>query len=330
MLVGDERSEEPPPLDTIKDNWYTDKGGALSSECPRKGSMLMEDWQDRRYLVNTVCNSWRCLGCRERNRNRFKAMVAFGCSSLGRSCFITITYKAGVARLEDAGCVAKDWKALWRLLKKSALDLAKSPWLRVMELTKEGTPHFHVLMGLSGDREVRCWGASFDVKRYVARLASCDCVAHVVGRAWAQVQLGESYIVHATPVKSSWGAGGYLAKYMEKDFAEERAKTLGMARRWSTSRSWPREPRARLEQSLALKGWKRTSWRGGHVQGLDSHPEEHFPGVSFELGKRKETEGQRKRKSKASARRLVRMLGDMQDVNPNEGSENVSKERGSG
>jgi len=161
-------------------------------------------------------------------------------------------------------------------------------------------------------------------------MASCGCVAHVVGRAWASVQVGESYIVHATPVKSNWGAGSYLAKYMEKEFGEERASALGMARRWSTSRSWPREPRARLEQSLRLEGWKRTSWRVGHVEELEGlHPDDRLPGVTFDLGKRIETESQKKRKNKASARRLVRMIGEG-NGNANESPQNVSKERDRG
>ncbi len=248
---GPERSEGPLSLDTTKDKWYK-RGAASSSDCPRKGHLLLEDWRSRRTLVNTVCNSWRCLACRDRNMARFKALVRHGCSNMGQSCFITITYKAGAERLAVAGCVARDWKALWRLLKKSHPRLAKRPMLRVMELTKKGTPHFHLLIELEGER-ARCWGNSFSAKVYKSRLDSCECLAHVIGRAWNRVQDGESYIVHATPVSSARTAGSYLAKYMQKEFDGERLKRLGMSRRWSTSRNWPREPRSRLEQSLGRK-----------------------------------------------------------------------------
>ncbi len=296
-----ERSEASSTLDTIKDKWYEVPGAASSSDCPRKGHILLEDRKGRRTIVNTVCNSWRCKACRDSNMARFKALVRIGCSSMERSSFITLTYKAGSERLERAGCVARDWKAFWRLLVKENRDLKGIPVLRVMELTKRGTPHFHMIVG-GTSLKARCWGNSLYEPVFVARLPACECLAHVFARAWVRVQDGESYIVHATPVRSARGAGSYLAKYMRKDFDGERGEALGMVRRWSTNHSWPREPRGRLKGTV--EGWRRSWFAPGHVEGF-----EKWPGLDPDLRERRMTEGQAKEAMRGSARALLNMVG---------------------
>ncbi len=75
---------------------------------------------------------------------------------------------------------------------------------------------------------------------------------------------GDSYIVHVNPVVGAWKAGSYMAKYMVKEFESERAKTLGMARRWSSSRGWPGSGRLCLAQT-ERGGWTRSSFRFGNV-----------------------------------------------------------------
>ena len=264
--VGDERSEEPSPLDTTKDKWYK-PGAASSSMCPRQGSILLERRRGGGVtIVQTNCNSWRCLGCRNRNERRFRAIVEIGCSMLQRSCFITITYKAGSERLNDAECVKKDWRALWRRLRKDAPWTAELEWLRVMEVTKKKTPHFHLIAGpINGARQINCWGSSLEIRRYRERLASCECVAHTFARSWSRVQRGESYLVHALEVNSAKGAGKYLGKYMAKTLVDE-AESRGMGRRWSTSRGWPAEPRVRLAGSVDGDGWTRRQWEAGYVK----------------------------------------------------------------
>ncbi len=279
---GAERSEAPPPLDTTKDKWYS-PGAALSSACPRAGSILLESRAQKRVIVNTTCNSWRCTSCRDRNRTRFKAVVSSGISNMTGSAFITITYKADVERLNTVGCVARDWRALWRLLKKEDGWLASLPKMRVMELTKRRMPHFHLVIGnLPSNRQVRCFGRSFDVTKYLERFDHCPCVAHVVARAWKRVQGGESWLVHAVPVGSPRGAAAYLAKYLEKEFDGERAQALGMTRRWSTSRNWPSEARARLSTGVQDGGWRRAAW-APHTVNVDELK------MDEELLERKET-----------------------------------------
>ena len=61
------------------------------------------------------------------------------------------------------------------------------------------------------------------------------------------MQSDESFIVHVVPVDGARAAGGYMAKYMGKEFDKARAGDLGMKRRFSVNRSWPREPRGLTE-----------------------------------------------------------------------------------
>ncbi len=261
VKVAGEQSEPVPPLDTIKDKW--NKGPALSDLCPRRGHVLLRS-KEGVTMVNTSCNSWRCIACRNRNIYRFRSLVKAGISASKKSAFITITYREGSERLAVAGCVRRDWAAFWRIVRRDAKDLSGLPWLRVMELTKKGVPHFHlVVTRIPEGRRIRCYGVRFDVRRFVKRMDECGCVSHVYARAWWAVTHGESYIVHAVPVGGASGAASYLAKYMAKVFEVEEASPLGMVRRWSTSRNWEGEKRVRFEETHNQE-WIRHWWAEGH------------------------------------------------------------------
>ena len=306
QTTADERSEEAPPLDTTKDKWYN-PGAASSSHCPRQGSILLERRRGGGVtVVQTTCNSWRCLGCRNRNERRFRAIVEIGCSTLKRSCFITITYKAGARRLADAQCVPKDWRALWRVLHKQTLWTRDLKWLRVMETTKKGTPHFHLIAGpIPEAKPINCWGSSLEIKRYRERLDTCECVAYTFARAWRRVQRGESYLVHAMVINSEKGAGKYLAKYMEKTLADELIER-GMARRWSTSRDWPAERRVRLAGSVDGDGWTRREWTEGPVKEY-SELQKH---LSKNAGERRMSEKQAREEHRRVMKEYMRMAKD--------------------
>ncbi len=270
VLVGPSVSEGSLSLDTIRtsgtEGW--NPGAASSSECPRKGSVLMQARDGRVVIMNTNCNTWRCKGCRDRNLAKFKAKVATGVLRLGRSAFTTLTYKADSKQARPANYVAKDWRAFFRRLRTSAPWVWDLEWLRVMELTKKGTPHHHLVMGMiPPEKRIRCWsrGEKIVAAAYQASAAAgCECLAHEMSRAWFAVT-HDSWMVHAIPVTSGKGAGGYMAKYMGKEFDGERAQALGMQRRWSTSRGWPGSGRLRLRATLR-QDWVRTTFRYGHVE----------------------------------------------------------------
>ncbi len=285
-------------LDTLKDKY--NKGTGASAVCPRRGHVLLQSKKGV-TMVNTNCNSWRCVSCRDRNLRRFKTMVRTGILAAGKSAFITVTYKAGSARLEDAGCVQRDWMALQRIIRQEDLDLGQSPWIRVMELTKKGTPHLHVVLGsIKPERRIRCFGSDFHVQRYLDRFESCECIAHLYGRAWRRVTKGTSFIVHAVPIGSAQGAASYLAKYMQKTFDGERSEELGMKRRWSKSNNWPSEPRARLEETKRGQ-WTRHWFKEGHVEVEEMAL---TPGV----GVKKRSAWQEKEHRKAMARTFIKTL----------------------
>ncbi len=242
-------------------------GAAMSSVCPRAGGVLLGTvvpgtYYERRVRIDTNCKTWRCLGCRDRMMALFKARVAIGCYRLGRCAFMTLTYVAGSPRLMDAGCVREDWRALFRRFKREDPYLRGLEWLRVMELTKAGTPHHHLVMGTTTGRS-RCWSRyGFEVKRYRRVFDRCDCLSHRIARHWQGVT-GDSYIVLGTPVTGAVGAGSYMGKYLGKEFDGARAEVLGMARRWSNSRGWPGRGRRHLRQT-DNGGWDRHSFRWGH------------------------------------------------------------------
>jgi len=176
---------------------------------------------------------------------------------------MTLTYKAGSERLLAVDCVGKDWRALWRRLRQSEPEIAAMQWLRVMELTKKGTPHHHLVIGAVTGK-VRCWPRDrFRIREYRNGFDSCACLAHRVARQWYKVT-GDTYIVHATEVSGTETAGAYMAKYLDKGFDGSRARELGMGRRWASSRGWPGNGRLRLLQT-ERGGWSRTSWAPHHV-----------------------------------------------------------------
>ena len=85
-------------------------------------------------------------------------------------------------------------------------------------------------------------------------------MAHTFGRAWYEV-MGDSWNVHANPVEGGKDPGEYMAKYLRKTFGMEgRAKELGMARRWSSSRGWPGRGRMRLEPTVE-EDWYESIYR---------------------------------------------------------------------
>ena len=235
---------------------------ATSSTCYRQGKVWLVSNDGEYGWLPTTCKTWRCNGCRDRMMSLFKARVEIGCLSLGRCAFITGTYKLGSPRLEDAQCVAKDWKALWRRLPSQKKNLK---WLRVMEVTRKMMPHWHLVAGpILDEQDIRCWSGKLRIKQYVRRWESCECLAHEFSRAWYGVT-GDSYIVHTTPVLGARGAGAYMAKYLAKTFgAEGRHKALGMARRWSSSRGWPGAGRQRLAPSES-GGWSERVFEYGHL-----------------------------------------------------------------
>lgn len=227
-------------------------GRARSADCPRAGVVKL--WLEGGHYAEIpyTCKTWRCKGCRDRIKRLFTARVLAGLTTLEGCSFITVTYRTASVRYESAGYVARDWKALWRKLRGTPFRSLE--WLRVMELTKKGMPHHHLVMGwpkgTTPSMEARCWpdGSDIVLREYKRRFADCECMAHSLARPWKEVT-GDTFIVDAERVWSPPKAAAYLAKYMFKEFDRARAEALGMARRWSTSRGWPGRGKMRLKNT---------------------------------------------------------------------------------
>lgn len=294
-----------------------ESGLAVSEECPRKGSVLLRKGV-RRVIVNTTCNQWGCKACRDRVSKRFRSIVMHGVWTLGRCAFITVTYKAGVARHVDVACVRKDWQVFWQRLRRHEPWVRKMAWLKVTELTKREVPHHHLILGaIPEDRQVKCWGDVFEVGRYRQRMGTCACLAHSMAREWHAVT-GDSYIVHTTGVTSGEGAARYVSKYLEKDFGKARGD-----RRFSKSRNWPTDPGLKLRGSAS--GWDSVSFRWGHV-------EEDLEGGDAYLGERIGSARAVELEEKQKPKRLLRAARGVRNEPEDVRSEDVrgGGERGNG
>lgn len=244
------------------------RGSALLGKCDRAAYTELFTPEGRSIILPTACKTWGCVICRRKLLSLFKARVEIGVSHLGRCAFMTLTYQADSARLRDAGCVQRDWQALWRRLKRRG---HRWKWLKVTELTKQRIPHHHVVLGtIDNGKEIRCHGTTIrrgkETSRYLDRLPSCDCVAHIFAREW-MATTSDSYMCFGTAVSDAAGAAAYMGKYMQKDFL--RPDRTGKERRFSTSRDWPGGKRLRLAVTLE-GGWSHIKqWPAGSFSSTD-------------------------------------------------------------
>jgi hypothetical protein len=194
----------------------------MEKECSRSGNVqLRENVAGIRYAINTVCKTWGCGYCAALKIKEFKDRVEYGASIIGRCWFITLTLKTEDGVLRDAQYVQGIWAKFWYRWRKKNPGRQMPPWLKVVEATKKGQPHLHLIVGSLGTLNVK-----------------------EIHQEWSELwkeATGDSYVVWVTPVVGVSGAGKYLAKYMAKDFASRKAlEALGFARRWSASQNWPR------------------------------------------------------------------------------------------
>lgn len=235
-----------------------DRGIATEKVCPRAGYVRLMSKLGTVVVVRTSCKTWRCKSCRDRVQRAVKAKITYGILILGSCLFITLTLEAGreLDRSDmiqrDAIFVAKAWRALLSKLRRRQSNLPMA-WFRVVELTKKGQPHLHLIVGGIGDRKVTCHRPRDPVCRY-------DCVQHEWAALWYSIT--GSYIVDVKPVMGAVGASVYLTNYMKKGMMHhDELEELGFVRRWSRSRNWP-------DGALALRGsvedrWERSEFISG-------------------------------------------------------------------
>ncbi len=206
-----------------------DRRGAIILARKDPSSFLAD--KTERWVLGTVCKTWRCPTCRLKRHAMVKMRIVYGCTTLAASWFITLTYARDAAGNEDALSVGRDWYRFLRRLKTTNPNLC---WFRVIELTKKSQPHLHLIVGgletaneLTIERDFR------------------DAWAMATRRRGAV----QSFIVKAIKVQSAHKAAGYMAKYMVKAFYDHRLQLeqMGFLRRFSRSRNWPSPAPLHLE-----------------------------------------------------------------------------------
>lgn len=223
--------------------------------CERKGWIWLFTESGRRVSMETTCKTWGCKVCEKQMLALFRLRVKAGISHLQACVFTTFTFKMGDVPV-DAVFVTATWKEFSRRWKKAGEE--NFEWLKVVELTKKGQPHLHLVMGPTTGR-ICCYGRLRPLGKWFVRDRSCKCLSHRLSRVWEAVT-GDSWIVYCVPVTSPDRAGNYLLKYMAKGMGKRgNLEALGFKRRWSTSRGWPGKGRIRLRQSLPDgPGWAHT------------------------------------------------------------------------
>ncbi len=225
-------------------------GRASSQDCPRAGYVMLtydEDYDP--LVVETRCKTWGCRSCRDKVLAAVKRRMEYGCSMIGSSWLITLTYRSGPDILvPDADTVAGDQRLLFRFLKVRNPNLT---WFKVVELTARGIPHLHLIVGGLIGTKGRC--GSPRTSNWVDQECNIGCIQHEWGKAWQAIT--GSYVVGVSAVLGDRGAAAYLAKYLAKShYLREPYEALGFKRRWSCSRNWPRA-------NVQLRGSAEELWK---------------------------------------------------------------------
>lgn len=164
-------------------------------------------------LVSVLrCRAWTCPECQPRRRRRLIRDAVRG----RPDTFITLTLEASWALHPEEG--VKELSRAWRLIRKRhtrAHPDEKLPFLAVVELTKAGTPHLHILARSS-------W----------------------VDKHWLSSTMKEitgSFIVKIERPKDRQKVGAYCAKYIGQE-----PTRVGKTKRYWQSQNYkidPTEPR---------------------------------------------------------------------------------------
>jgi hypothetical protein len=202
--------------------------------CERRGEIWLTNVDGETLGVRTHCKTWSCLACAPAVMSSVLMRIEYGCLIAEHSFFITLTYRnTRPEDIRDAQCVRRDLRVFWSKIRK---ELGKVEWFQIVELTKKGQPHMHMVWSLQETMEI----------------STLKCL---VKRIWREVTR-DSFIVDVQLVMGAAGAAGYLAKYLLKGVMHrEELEALGFKRRWTRSRGWP------SPEPLQLWGTEKERWK---------------------------------------------------------------------
>ena len=202
------------------------------------------------------------------------AMMQYGLSVLGTAYLVSVTFRV---RSQDSGkpvsyvtaeYAERHWRELVRRLKRQS-RFKNLATFRVVELTKQGQIHFHVLMGGITLDDAK-WSCDLNPNWALIPKRGCTCLRCGLSAVWYNVT-GDSWIVDVRKVGSREGAAWYLCKYLGKTLygeGREAIAEVGYSRRYMASGNWPRGSQMRRRGTVEKK-WVRTSWARG--EGVMQH-----------------------------------------------------------
>ena len=241
--------------------------GRRHEECPRRGYSILQKRDGNRGIIQTRCKPKRCVSCSPAVKAHVALKAEIACSIRPDSYFITVTLRTAMKGPEDAVFVQKAWRGLVQRLNYETTWFQQTKWMKVIELTKWGQPHLHLIVtGVPGGSKARCRGDRND-RNWVEEgcfEARGSCLHHEVAKAWARVtkKLGnESWVVDVSKVRGARRAGLYVSKYVTKGGNDSRLAKLGFKRVWSTSKSFTPDLRIRLRGTVEGKWEKVEFWQ---------------------------------------------------------------------
>jgi hypothetical protein len=137
----------------------------------------------------------------------------------------------------------------------------KMKYMKVVELTKKGQPHLHlVAAGMPCGRVTRCRGHKNE-RAWVEGgcfQAGESCLLHIVSKTWLAVS-GDSWVCDVSPVRSGPAAGRYISKYVGK-WDQGKMLKLGFKRKWSATQGFTPDLHLRLRGTVEKQWIKTEHW----------------------------------------------------------------------
>lgn len=173
-----------------------------TSSCPT-GTLLLQHHQVTKLLPK-LCGKWNCPSCGPRRARRLRRRLN-QCTPT-RLITLTLRADASVPAAVQLAKANKAWSVLWRRYRRKFGTRAIG-YAKIVELTKSGTPHLHILANVP----------------YIHHAA--------LSAAWRE--LTGAHIVDVRAVKRERGIKGYLTSYLTKALDVP----PGM-RKWSSSKGF--------------------------------------------------------------------------------------------
>lgn len=193
--------------------------GASKRMCGRE--TIVKYSQGYREAFRLRCRAWTCAYCAPRRRGKLIRQGIDG----NPNTIITLTLHSDWAANPEQG--VKVLSRAWSLIRKRDARKRKGkpiPFLAVVELTKGGTPHLHII----------CRSKWMDQKW----LSNC------------MAEIADAPIVHIKRIDHPGRVSGYCAKYISKDTAR-----VGTNKRYWQSADYPTTPKQPKTPLLEGQHW---------------------------------------------------------------------------